>query len=102
MKLYIVVRADLPAGPQIAQSCHAMRLFAAENPVIEAHWYGDSNNLVCLKVPSEAALLEHAQEIQADGCPVALFREPDYRNEATAFAAAPEAARKLANLPLAG
>lgn len=31
-KLYIIVRADLPAGAQVAQSCHAMRLFVHEHP----------------------------------------------------------------------
>lgn len=31
MKLYLVVRADLPPGPQAVQAAHAARQFAAEH-----------------------------------------------------------------------
>ncbi len=55
-KLYIIVRADLPAGLQISQSVHAARQFAACHPETERRWFTESNNVVILSVPDEAAL----------------------------------------------
>jgi hypothetical protein len=52
-KLYIIVRADLPAGAQCAQSCHALRAFIDAYPALDQAWHSGSNNIVILQTPSE-------------------------------------------------
>lgn len=101
MKLYVVVRADLPPGAQVAQSCHALRLFVAEHPQIDAQWYEESNNLVCLQVPDEDGLLKLMERVRDARVPLSVFEEPDYDGEATALAIAPQGARWVSSLPLA-
>lgn len=100
-KLYVVVRADLPAGAQLAQACHGMRAFVAAHPDVDRAWYEGSNNLVCLQVPGEAELLALARRAEERGVPVAVFREPDFADEVTAVAIAPAGARLVSSLPLA-
>lgn len=100
-KLYVVVRADLPAGAQLAQACHGLRAFVATHPEIDRQWYETSNNLVCLQVRSEAelhALIERAQEHDVAH---AVFREPDEDDTVTAVALEPAGARLVSTLPLA-
>jgi peptidyl-tRNA hydrolase len=80
------VRADLPAGAQLAQSCHAVRSFAAGYPELDRKWYEGSNNLVALQVPDEGALLELRSRAIDRGLPVTLFREPDLGDSVTAIA----------------
>lgn len=101
MKLYVITRADLPGGAQVAQSCHAMRLFVAEHPEVDREWYAQSNNLVCLCVPDEGALERLRQTLDARGVPSSAFCEPDFADALTALAAGPEAARWVSSLPLA-
>lgn len=100
-KLYIVVRADLAPGAQVAQSCHALRLFGAEHPRIDEHWYRASNNLVCLSVADESELAALAAKADALGLCCSLFREPDFDDEATALALEPEARCLVGHLALA-
>lgn len=100
-KLYIIVRSDLSPGAQCAQACHAMRAFSGQHPERDATWYRDSNNLVVLNVASEGELMQWLEMLQGTGAPVALFREPDFGDQATAFAALPESGRELRKLPLA-
>lgn len=52
-KLYVIVRADLSPGLQIAQAAHAARAFHAEHPALEAAWYAASNTLAVLSVQDE-------------------------------------------------
>lgn len=100
-KLYVIVRADLPAGAQVAQSCHAMRLFSAEHTEIDRQWYAESNNLVCLQVPDEAALCELAKRARDHSVACSLFEEPDFQMEATALTISPVGRALVSNLPLA-
>lgn len=100
-KLFVVVRADLPPGLQLPQSCHALRLFAAEHPEIESRWYVESNNLVVLATPDKEALTKLAYDCARDGIEVSMFREPDCDNEPTALAVGPRARKRLARYPLA-
>ncbi len=100
-KLYVVVRADLPAGAQLAQACHGLRAFVAAHPEIDRAWYEQSNNLVCLAVPSEAHLLELAARAEARDVATAVFREPDEGDSVTAIALGPAGARLVSSLPLA-
>jgi len=99
-KLYIIVRADLPPGAQVAQSCHAMRLFVHEHPELDAAWYRDSNNLVCLQIADEQALRRLHERAVESNVAVSLFHEPDYNDEATALTIEPRGARLVRSLPL--
>lgn len=100
-KLFIIVRADLPPGAQLAQSVHACTSFAHAFPTIEGRWYAQSNNLVCLQTKDEASLMSLAERSEALGIAHSVFREPDFNNEATAMALAPEGWRLVSSLPLA-
>ena len=94
-RLYVVVRADLPAGLQLAQACHATREFGLRHPEVDV---GD--NLVVLHVPGEAEL-RRIVDAAGEALPVAPFFEPDLGGEMTA-AAFPFSARPLvSSLPLA-
>lgn len=101
MKMYVIVRSDLKPGLQVAQSCHAMRLFIEEHPKVDQVWYEASNNLVVLGVPNKEALAKLAYDLTVQGVEVSTFREPDLNNELTAIAAGPAAQRYLSTLPLA-
>lgn len=101
MKLYIVVRKDIPPGLMLAQSCHALRAFVAEHPEIDRKWFAESNNIVVLETPTEAALLALADSLRSGGIATSVFTEPDLDDEVTAAAFGPSASALLANLPLA-
>lgn len=98
-KLYVIVRADLPPGAQLAQSCHVVSAFAVAHPELHRAWHTGGQNLVCLQVPDRRALEYLGNEI----CPAAYaaFSEPDYGGELTALAMSDDAARWLSSLPLA-
>lgn len=98
MKLYIVLSAALTSGLKIAQAVHAMRQFTGEYPHIDAYWFRESNNIVCLEVddlPNLAELLEER------GLRISRFHEPDRGGELTAIAVEPNGWRHLSNLRLA-
>jgi peptidyl-tRNA hydrolase len=97
-KLFVVVRADLEPGAQLAQSGHAISAFAISYEAEHRAWHQGSNNLVILAAKDEAHLLELARVAQA---PFAIFREPDFENTVTAVAFHGDAARQLSSLPLA-
>lgn len=87
--LYILVRADLPPGLQMAQAVHAAVTETLRNTVL-ARTIG---NTIVLSVPDEETLLARAAG--------SLFREPDLNGEATASAAFTDG-REYSDLPLAG
>lgn len=91
-------------GLQMAQAVHAAFTFADEHPEIAHVWHRDSQFVVVVSVPDEAALLTLALDAGARDIPTSLWREPDQHGEATAIALAPvPAAMKLcSSLPLAG
>lgn len=102
-RLYIVVRADLPAGLQVAQAIHAAFQFSQQHPDLVRPWHQDSQYLVVLAAPSEHALRALSAKAMQRGLPHSTWTEPDLGDEATAIAFAPgEAARRLcSSLPLA-
>jgi peptidyl-tRNA hydrolase len=100
-KLYVIVRADLDPGLQIAQSCHAMRQFVACHPEVEMSWFTGSNNIAILQVPGEAELRALADRAEACGIEHAVFQEPDLDNAETAMALAPRGRRLVGQLPRA-
>jgi hypothetical protein len=95
-RLYVVVRADLPPGLQLAQACHATREFGLRYPGLDL---GD--NLVVLQVPGEAALHELLLEAGDRDLPAVAFAEPDLHDELTAAAFSGDARALLSSLPLA-
>lgn len=94
--LYVVVRADLPAGLQLAQACHVTREFGQRFASLDV---GES--LVVLHAPSESALVELAARASRDGVALAVFHEPDLGGAATAAAFDGRARKLLSCLPLA-
>ena len=74
-RLYFVVRTDLSEGRRTAQALHAMDEWTS--------LYGPQKGTVIVYgVPSEEHLLDH---LPREGRTV-LWREPDLKNQATAFA----------------
>lgn len=98
-KVYVVTRADLSAGQQAVQSCHALADFVLEFGAEAKAWHLESNTLALLVVPNEDALEALAREADRR-CAVTRFREPDRNNELTAIALGPEGKRLVQNLPL--
>lgn len=102
LKLFILVRADLPTGLQIAQAIHAAIQWVIEDPDISSVWHQKSNNVVVKHVANEAALLELAAEGERRGLVVEAFKEPDLADATTAVAIVGGRANALLReLPLA-
>lgn len=100
-RLFVIVRADLPPGAQLAQAVHTAREFAAAHGELDRLWHEGSKNLVALQVPDEPAL--HALRARADaaGVPLAVNHEPDLGDALTGIALADTGARLVSSLPLA-
>lgn len=97
-RLYVVVRADLPIGLQLAQAAHAAVQFERCCPELQ------HENLVVLHVPDEDALDALCNRLGALGAGEwTCFLEPDLGNAPTALAADGTAAVKklVRHLPLA-
>lgn len=101
-RLYVVVRADLSPGDQLAQACHAVAAYADDLPNRFSEWMRESGYLVVKAVPDEATLNEVAERVRKVGA-VVLVAEPDLGTTLTALAAGPARAvyRALHGLPLA-
>jgi hypothetical protein len=94
-RLYVVVRADLPIGLQMAQSCHAAREFSYKFPEVEL-----GENLVVLQAQNEGELLR--LWLEGDQRSGVLWREQDVGNQYTAMAYSGRERKHLSSLPLAG
>lgn len=103
-KLYVVVRADLGPGQQMAQSIHAFREFGEAFPKEEAEWYRKSNHICVLEIANADELLSLKAEAAKRGMKSAWFLEPAYGYSVTAIAFEPTDAVSefLRYLPLAG
>jgi peptidyl-tRNA hydrolase len=88
----------------MAQAIHSAFGFANTYPTATSEWLRESQFLVVVNVPDEAALLALSQTAAALGVPQFLWHEPDQADEATAVALAPvpESMRLCSSLPLAG
>jgi peptidyl-tRNA hydrolase len=100
-KLFVIVRADLPPGAQLAQSNHATAEFSVAHPEAFRDWAANQRNIVCLNVTNEAALADLLKLAQAKGVWSASFREPDFDGELTAIALGSGAEKIVSCLPLA-
>ena len=90
-KMYVVVRGDLPEGLRAAQAAHAVAEMCMWHPERAIEWNRTTggNYLIILEVPDERQLLDWKALVKCHGIHHELFREPDLRQEATAFAALP-------------
>jgi hypothetical protein len=100
-KLFVVVRADIAPGLQLAQSGHAIVSFQHSYAGEYEEWYRGSNNLVILASRNEAELTKLAYSLTCKGVKVALFREPDLGDELTSIGVGSEGQKYLSCLPLA-
>jgi hypothetical protein len=86
-RLYVIVRADIPTGYQMAQSCHAAAAIGADQPLQLSKFPTivilSAYNLKGLEVLHKLTLREHAAN--DDPLPVPFY-EPDLNDEMTAFA----------------
>jgi peptidyl-tRNA hydrolase len=102
LKLFIIVRADLDPGLQLAQAVHAAIQWVIEDPDLSSIWHKKSNNVVVKHVADEAALLALAEKAYERGCVVEAFKEPDLDDATTAVAIVGGGANALLrDLPLA-
>lgn len=103
-RLYIVTRGDLPIGLASAQCAHAAFSFARDRWEQTAPWMRDSQWLVIVTVPDEAALEDLLMRAQLNHVVSVPWHEPDCAGELTALALAPSRASRLlcASLPLLG
>ena len=100
-KLFVVVRADLNPGLQLAQSGHAIVAFQSSYSAKFDEWKKESNNLVVLAVENKEELAKLAYGLTLKEIKVAMFREPDLGDELTAICVEPEGQKYLSCLPLA-
>lgn len=100
-KLYLVTRADLSAGQQAVQACHAMTGFLVEHKDEATRWYSTSNYLALLAVPDEHSLVRLAHKAKQRGLHVFSFHEPDRGGALTAIALESSAKGLLRDLKLA-
>jgi peptidyl-tRNA hydrolase len=101
-RLYIVVRADLDLGLQMAQAIHAAKDFGTQYPHEDFRWRHGGNNVVVLEVPDEKALMDLHLLLMSKRVATTLFTEVDLGGEATALSADTGAKRYVRGLPLAG
>jgi hypothetical protein len=94
--LYVVVRADLPMGLQMAQLGHAAYEFGRSHPNLDV-----GENIYVLSAPNEEALLKLVQ-LAVGLCPITIFHEPDVGGQLTAAAFGGGASKLLRKLPPAG
>lgn len=97
------MRADLPAGLQAAQACHAAFEFSDQHAEDTTAWLRGSNYLIIVSVPDEYELMGLMEQAASKDIYFTAVREPDIGDELTAVAFKPGvAAQKLcASLPLA-
>jgi len=86
----------------MAQATHSESLFEVEYPAQFKDWYENSQYIACLSIEDEESLLALAEKLRKKGVAVSVFREPDYKFQATSIAveACETAARFTTHLPL--
>lgn len=98
--MYVIVRADLSPGLQLAQACHAAVKLCDEHGT---SWLAEYPNLVVLQVPDEWTLSQLVDNL-SEHFVVVEFTEPDLGGQVTAVAIAPDERVRdhVSTLPLAG
>ena len=101
IKLYLVVRSDLPPAQQAVQAAHALTEYLLQHREGASSWHSTSNTLAFLSVPTEENLSSLAHKARRRGLLLSEFREPDRQHELTAVAFEPKAKSLLRTLQLA-
>ena len=99
MKLYTLVRRDLPKSQQAVQSCHAVAELLLR--VGAQGW--DNGTMVLIGVPGEPALKQWHEKLTGLSHKCGVFREPDIGDQITAisFVGVPAGLeREVSTLPL--
>ena len=100
-RLYLVTRADLPAGDQAVQAAHALTEFLVEHPEVARDWHDRNNTLAFLVVPDERSLARLLDRAFDRDVRASAFREPDLNGSLTAIAIEPTGSKLVRSCPLA-
>lgn len=85
IKLVTVVRNDISAGYQVAQTAHSVAEFAHELPKQFKDWKTNSNYIISLSIDNEEKLQRLYYKLQDYGADVVAFTEPDIGDQLTAI-----------------
>lgn len=93
----------MPAGSQLAQSCHACFEFHMKYPDVIKEWHNNSNYIAILAAKDESELISLVRKLESKKIKFAIFRESDLNNEITAIAIepGPRGKRLTSSFPLA-
>lgn len=99
LRMYTIVRTDLPKNQQTVQTGHAIAELAFNagkngNTTFEK-WIKNDRTLIVLRARDEQDLKAQRDRIRAAGLEHFMFHEPDRGNEATALAIRPGTAKEL-------
>lgn len=83
IKMYVLVRRDLPMSQQVVQSGHAVAEFLLRGPKTE--W--TNGTLIVLGVSGKRQLESWMKRLDAQDVEFRVFCEPDIGNQPTALAA---------------
>lgn len=88
---YVIIRADLPRGVQIAQTIHA-----AGESCSPGHLPDNTTHAVALETPNEQGLLDLEARLTHAGIAHVAIREPDepYNNQLMAIGIPPQVRTK--------
>ena len=87
--MYVVVRADICGGYQVAQSCHAAIQYVMDHPEQSRIWHETSDYIVVLNIENEEKLKELMQKAIEKKINFSSYKEPDLENQYTAVAFEP-------------
>jgi len=91
LKVYVLVRRDLPWPQPAIQACHAVASLAVRNaadPQV-VQWMDESPTLVLLGVENEEELIGWEKLLHDRGDIFCCFSEPDFGDKKTALAVHP-------------
>jgi len=81
MKMYVLVRKDLPRSYQAVQGAHAVAEYLLTH---ETGW--NNGTMVMLEVSDECMLIDQSKRLVEGNINHSVFIEPDIGDEATALA----------------
>src|SRR5262249_32271503 len=93
LKVYVLVRKDLPWAQRAVQACHAVARLTvrhSRDPSV-IRWADENPTLILLGIDSQDELLQWEDLLRATGEVCESFAEPDLANEKTALAVHPAA-----------
>jgi len=90
-RMYVVVRKDLDQTYRMVQGAHALAAYTMDYPVWAKEW--GNKYLIFLGTFLEANLKKvfleltaYSDEMEGEGFPIAIFKEPDQMDQLTAIA----------------